>query len=197
MSPDAGDAADHGADHRHMLRAAELAAGVRTTTSPNPWVGCVLITPAGEVAEGATHPPGGPHAEAAALAAAAAAGIDPAGATAYVTLEPCSHHGRTPPCADALVAAGVARVVVGIEDPDPHVAGRGVARLRDAGVEVTTGVAAAVVTDQLAAYLTHRTTGRPHVVLKLAASLDGRTAAPDGSSRWITGEAARADAHGL
>src|SRR5215831_5471266 len=103
MSTDAGDAG--AADRRHMLRAVELAAGVRTTTSPNPWVGCVLVTPDGEVAEGATHPPGGAHAEAAALAAAAAAGIDPAGATAYVTLEPCSHHGRTPPCADALVAA--------------------------------------------------------------------------------------------
>jgi diaminohydroxyphosphoribosylaminopyrimidine deaminase / 5-amino-6-(5-phosphoribosylamino)uracil reductase len=180
-----------------MLRAVELAAGVRTTTSPNPWVGCVLVAADGRIAEGATHPPGGPHAEAAALAAAAAQGIDPAGATAYVTLEPCSHQGRTPPCADALVAAGVARVVVGVGDPDRHVGGSGLTRLRDAGVEVTTGVAADVVADQLAPYLTHRTTGRPYVVLKLAASLDGRTAAPDGSSRWITGEAARADAHRL
>ncbi|HEX6425005.1 MAG TPA: bifunctional diaminohydroxyphosphoribosylaminopyrimidine deaminase/5-amino-6-(5-phosphoribosylamino)uracil reductase RibD [Acidimicrobiales bacterium] len=185
------------ADQRHMARAVELAAGVRTSTSPNPWVGCVLVAADGQVVEGATRPPGGPHAEVAALAAAGRAGVDPAGATAYVTLEPCSHHGRTPPCADALVAAGVARVVVGVLDPDPNVSGRGVARLRAAGVEVDTGVAAEGVTDLLAPYLTHRATGRPYVVLKLAASLDGRTAAPDGSSRWITGEAARADAHRL
>jgi diaminohydroxyphosphoribosylaminopyrimidine deaminase/5-amino-6-(5-phosphoribosylamino)uracil reductase len=174
-----------------------LAGTVRRTTSPNPWVGCVIVAADGRVAEGATRPPGGPHAEAGALADAAAQGIDLAGATAYVTLEPCSHHGRTPPCADALIAAGVARVVVGIEDPDPLVGGRGLERLRAAGVAVATGVAADEVTEQLAPYLTHRTTGRPHVVLKLAASLDGRTAAPDGTSRWITGPEARADAHGL
>jgi diaminohydroxyphosphoribosylaminopyrimidine deaminase / 5-amino-6-(5-phosphoribosylamino)uracil reductase len=185
------------ADHRHMLRAVELAAGVRTATSPNPWVGCVIVTPEGATAEGATHPPGGPHAEAAALAAAAADGLDVHGATAYVTLEPCSHRGRTPPCADALIDAGVARVVVALADPDRHVRGQGLDRLRAAGVDVTAGVAADVVADQLAAYLTHRTTGRPRVVLKLASSLDGRTAAPDGTSRWITGEAARADAHRL
>jgi diaminohydroxyphosphoribosylaminopyrimidine deaminase / 5-amino-6-(5-phosphoribosylamino)uracil reductase len=180
-----------------MLRAVELAAGVRTTTSPNPWVGAVLVAADGTQAEGATQPPGGPHAEAVALAEAGAAGLDPRGATVYVTLEPCSHHGRTPPCSDALVDAGVARVVVGITDPDPHVRGRGIERLRAAGIEVTTGVAADVVAEQLAPYITHRTTGRPYVVLKLAASLDGRTAAVDGTSRWITGEAARADAHRL
>jgi diaminohydroxyphosphoribosylaminopyrimidine deaminase / 5-amino-6-(5-phosphoribosylamino)uracil reductase len=184
-------------DHRHMLRAVELAAGVRTTTSPNPWVGCVLVTAAGVAYEGATRPPGGPHAEAVALAAAADAGADTRGATAYVTLEPCSHRGRTPPCADALVDAGVGRVVVGLGDPDPQVDGRGLERLRAAGIEVTEGVAADVVAEQLAPFVTHRTTGRPYVVLKLAASLDGRTAAPDGTSRWITGEAARADAHRL
>jgi diaminohydroxyphosphoribosylaminopyrimidine deaminase/5-amino-6-(5-phosphoribosylamino)uracil reductase len=185
------------ADLRRMRRAIDLAEGVRATTSPNPWVGCVLVAPDGRTAEGATHPPGGPHAEAAALSAARAAGIEPRAATAYVTLEPCSHHGRTPPCADALVEAGVARVVVGIADPDPQVAGRGIHRLRAAGVDVVTGVEAEAVGDQLAAYVTHRTTGRPLVVLKLAASLDGRTAAPDGTSRWITGESARADAHRL
>ena len=184
------------ADHRHMARAVELAAGVRTTTSPNPWVGCVIVTADGHTVEGATQPPGGPHAEAVALAAAAA-GLDVTGSTAYVTLEPCSHHGRTPPCADALAAAGVRRVVVAVTDPDPQVSGRGVERLRADGIEVVTGVAADVVAGQLAPYLTHRRTGRPHVVLKLAASLDGRTAAPDGTSRWITGEAARADAHRL
>ncbi|HET6775799.1 MAG TPA: bifunctional diaminohydroxyphosphoribosylaminopyrimidine deaminase/5-amino-6-(5-phosphoribosylamino)uracil reductase RibD [Acidimicrobiales bacterium] len=185
------------ADHRHMLRAVELAAGVRTTTSPNPWVGCVIVTARGEIVEGATRPPPGPHAEVEALAAARRAGLDVAGATGYVTLEPCSHHGRTPPCADALAAARVGRVVVGIVDPDPKVSGQGVERLRAAGIDVLTGVGADVVADQLAPYVTHRTTGRPHVVLKLAASLDGRTAAPDGTSRWITGEEARADAHRL
>jgi diaminohydroxyphosphoribosylaminopyrimidine deaminase/5-amino-6-(5-phosphoribosylamino)uracil reductase len=184
-------------DHEHMLRAVELAAGVRASTSPNPWVGCVLVAADGRQVEGATQPPGGAHAEAAALAEAAATGVDMRGATAYVTLEPCNHHGRTPPCADALIDAGVARVVVGVADPDPQVRGAGIARLRAAGVEVTTGVAAEVVTELLAPYVRHRETGRPYVVLKLAASLDGRTAAPDGTSRWITGEAARADAHRL
>jgi diaminohydroxyphosphoribosylaminopyrimidine deaminase/5-amino-6-(5-phosphoribosylamino)uracil reductase len=177
-----------------MDRAIALAASVRTTTSPNPWVGCVLEAADGRVFEGATQPPGGAHAEAVALAAA---GDAARGATAWVTLEPCSHHGRTPPCADALIAAGVARVVVGIEDPDPQVRGRGIARLREAGVDVEIGVRAEVVREHLAPYLKHRSTGRPWVVLKLAASLDGRTAAPDGTSQWITGEAARADAHRL
>src|ERR687897_2994819 len=127
-------------DHRHMLRAVELAAGVRATTSPNPWVGCVLVTATGDSYEGATRPPGGPHAEVVALDAAAAAGADTGGATAYVTLEPCSHHGRTPPCADALVDAGVGRVVVGLRDPDPQVDGRGLERLRAAGIDVSEGV---------------------------------------------------------
>lgn len=185
------------ADARHMRRAIELAAGVRATTSPNPWVGCVVVTADGRTAEGATQPPGGPHAEAVALAAARRDGLELRGATVHVTLEPCSHQGRTPPCADALVEAGVGRVVVGIADPDRQVAGQGVERLRAAGIEVTSGVESEAIGEQLAAYVTHRTTGRPLVVLKLAASLDGRTAAPDGTSRWITGEAARADAHGL
>ena len=174
-----------------MRRALELAASVRATTSPNPWVGCV-IDPGGF--EGATQPPGGPHAE---LVALERAGDAARGATMVVTLEPCAHHGRTPPCVDAILAAGVAKVVVGVEDPDPNVQGRGIARLRQAGVEVEVGVCADEVRAQLAPYLKHRSTGRPWVVLKLAASADGRTAAPDGSSRWITGEAARADAHRL
>jgi diaminohydroxyphosphoribosylaminopyrimidine deaminase/5-amino-6-(5-phosphoribosylamino)uracil reductase len=181
-------------DMEAMDRAIALAAGVRTRTSPNPWVGCVLVTRDGQVFEGATAPPGGPHAEVVALAAA---GPATRGATVVTTLEPCSHHGRTPPCADALIDAGIARVVVGITDPDPHVAGQGLDRLRQAGIETTVGVRAEAVTEQLAAYLTHRRTGRPNVVLKLAATLDGRTAAPDGSSRWITGAEARADAHRL
>ena len=173
-----------------MRRAMALASSVRGTTSPNPWVGCTLST--GH--EGATQPPGGPHAEAVALAAA---GDAARGATLWTTLEPCAHTGRTGPCTEAIVAAGIARVVVGIEDPDPLVAGRGIERLRAAGVEVEVGVLAEEVAAQLAPYVKHRTTGRPYVVLKLAASLDGRTAAPDGSSKWITGEAARADAHRL
>ncbi|MCU1377295.1 MAG: ribD [Acidimicrobiales bacterium] len=181
-------------DVEAMNRALALAASVRTSTPPNPWVGCVLEAPDGRIFEGATAPPGGPHAEAAALALAGEAAR---GATVWVTLEPCSHHGRTPPCADALVAAGVRRVVVALQDPDPQVAGQGLDCLRSAGIEVELGLRDERARDLLAPYLKHRTTGRPWVVLKLAASLDGRTAAPDGSSQWITGEAARADAHRL
>lgn len=184
-------------DRAHMARAVALAAGGRRAVAPNPSVGCVLVAADGTVVEGATQPPPGPHAEAVALAAARERGVELAGATAYVTLEPCSHHGRTPPCADALCDAGVARVVVAIEDPDPQVSGRGVELLRRAGIEVGVGTLHDEVTEQLAAYITHRRTGRPLVVLKLAATLDGRTAAPDGTSQWITGEAARADAHAL
>ena len=186
-------------DVEQMRRAMAQAATVRSTTAPNPWVGCVVVPPGsgadgGPAFAGATAPPGGPHAEAAALAAAGGAAR---GATLYVTLEPCAHQGRTPPCTDAIIAAGVARVVVGIEDPDQQVAGRGIAALRAAGLDVTVGVAGDEVAEQLAPYCKHRTTGQPWVVLKLAASLDGRTAAPDGTSRWITGEAARRDVHRL
>ncbi|HSS09382.1 MAG TPA: bifunctional diaminohydroxyphosphoribosylaminopyrimidine deaminase/5-amino-6-(5-phosphoribosylamino)uracil reductase RibD, partial [Acidimicrobiales bacterium] len=137
---------------------------------------------------------GGPHAEAVALALA----DDSAkGSTAYVTLEPCCHEGRTPPCADALIDAGVRRVVIGVEDPDRHVRGGGIARLQDAGLDVEVGLCGEAIADQLAPYLKHRLTGRPWVVLKLASTMDGRTAAPDGSSRWITGPLARTDAHRL
>jgi diaminohydroxyphosphoribosylaminopyrimidine deaminase / 5-amino-6-(5-phosphoribosylamino)uracil reductase len=174
-----------------MGRALDLAASVRASTSPNPWVGAV-IEPGGF--EGTTQPPGGRHAE---IVALERAGDAARGSTMVVTLEPCPHHGRTPPCADAIIEAGVARVVVGIEDPDPNVRGKGVARLREAGVEVEVGVLADEVRAQLAPYLKHRNTGRPWLVLKLAASVDGRTAAPDGSSQWITGDEARADAHRL
>jgi diaminohydroxyphosphoribosylaminopyrimidine deaminase/5-amino-6-(5-phosphoribosylamino)uracil reductase len=182
-------------DTDRMARALQLAAGVRASTPPNPWVGCVIEATDGTLFEGATQPVGGPHAEASALAAAG--DHDLRGATAWVTLEPCAHHGRTPPCADALLAAGIGRVVVAIEDPDPQVAGQGIARLRDAGVTVELGLAADAARELLAPYLHHRRTGRPYVVLKQAATLDGRTAAPDGSSRWITGPVARADVHGL
>jgi len=178
-----------------LRRAVALASAVRLRSSPNPWVGCVLVAADRTEVEGATQPPGGDHAEAQALGNARADGVDLRGATAYVTLEPCSHHGRTPPCADALIEAGVARVVVGVADPDPRVAGRGIERLRAAGVEVVVGVLAHEVQSQLGPYLYQRRTGRPWVTLKLAATLDGRSAAPDGSSRWITGPQARADVH--
>ncbi len=167
---------------------------VRLLTSPNPWVGAVLVARDGTVVQGATGEPGGAHAE---IDALGKAGPLARGATMYVTLEPCSHQGRTGPCVDALIDAGVARVVVAIEDPDPRVGGRGIERLRTAGIEVTTAVGEAEVREQLRAYLTHRSLGRPYVVLKLAATMDGRIAAPDGSSKWITGDAARADAHRL
>ena len=178
-----------------MARAVALAHGVRTATSPNPWVGCVIVDASGQaVGEGATAPPGGPHAEVAALAQA---GERARGATVYVTLEPCPHQGRTPPCTDALVRAGVARVVAAVGDPDSRVAGAGFRALEAGGVAVAKGLLAGEVEDQLRPYLVHRSTGRPYVVLKLAATLDGRTAAPDGSSRWITGPEARGDVHRL
>lgn len=183
-------------DDRHMARAISAARTARLHTSPNPWVGAVLVTGAATY-QAATAPPGGPHAEITALRLATEAGDTTVGSTLYTTLEPCAHFGRTPPCVDAIVAAGVRRVVVGLVDPDPLVAGRGIEALRGAGVEVAVGSKADAVERQLAPYLKHRRTGRPWVVLKLAATMDGRTAAPDGSSRWITGEAARRDVHAL
>lgn len=180
-------------DRDRMLRAVDVASRARHRASPNPWVGVTLIQTNGTVAWGATQPSGGNHAEVEALTSA----DDTVGATVYTTLEPCSHQGRTGPCADALIEARVARVVVGIEDPDPQVAGTGIARLREAGIVVDVGVAAEEVTRQLRPYLHHRTTGRPWVVLKLASTIDGRVAAPDGSSQWITGAEARADTHRL
>ncbi|MCU1357196.1 MAG: ribD [Acidimicrobiales bacterium] len=179
-------------DTEAMVQAIELAASVRGATSPNPWVGCVIESTDGRVFTGATEPPGGRHAEVVALDAA---GDAARGATAWVTLEPCAHIGRTGPCADAMIHAGIARAVIALADPDERVSGQGIARLRDAGVDVSMGEQADAVRTQLAPYLKHRTTGRPWVVLKLGASLDGRTAAPDGTSQWITGGAARADAH--
>jgi diaminohydroxyphosphoribosylaminopyrimidine deaminase / 5-amino-6-(5-phosphoribosylamino)uracil reductase len=187
-------AAQAGTDEAWMGRAVALAEGGRGATSPNPMVGAVLVRDGRVVGEGFHQAAGTAHAEAAALAAA---GDLATGATCYVTLEPCAHHGRTPPCADALVAAGVARVVAAMADPDPRVDGAGLARLRAAGVEVVTGPGAEAAATQNAAYLTHRRLGRPRVTLKAAASLDGKVAAPDGSSQWITGPAARADAHRL
>jgi diaminohydroxyphosphoribosylaminopyrimidine deaminase / 5-amino-6-(5-phosphoribosylamino)uracil reductase len=182
------------ADGTWMARAVALAEAGRGTTSPNPMVGAVVVRDGRVVGEGFHLAAGRPHAEAAALAAAGALAD---GATCYVTLEPCVHQGRTPPCVDGLLAARVARVVVAVTDPDPRVDGAGLERLRAAGVRVTVGVGAEAATEQNAAYLTHRRLGRPRVTLKAAASLDGKVAAPDGTSQWITGPAARADAHRL
>jgi diaminohydroxyphosphoribosylaminopyrimidine deaminase/5-amino-6-(5-phosphoribosylamino)uracil reductase len=181
-------------DAELMRRALALAETARRRTPPNPWVGAVLVRDGTVVGVGATQPPGGPHAEVGALRAA---GDRAHGATAYVTLEPCSHHGRTPPCADALIEAGVARVVVALQDPDHHVAGQGIASLREHGITVDVGTEGEAAARLLAPYLVHRALGRTFVVLKTATSLDGRSAARDGSSRWITGSSARADVHEL
>jgi diaminohydroxyphosphoribosylaminopyrimidine deaminase/5-amino-6-(5-phosphoribosylamino)uracil reductase len=178
-------------DAAFMRRAIRLAEQGRRTTAPNPWVGCVLVRDGQVIAEGFHRRAGEPHAEAHALAAA---GPLARGSTAYVTLEPCAHVGRTPPCVDGLIEAGVRRVVVGVLDPDPRVAGRGMARLRAAGIQ-TQLEACAEVAESLAPYLYQRRTALAYCVLKSAVSLDGRTAAADGSSRWITGPLARADSH--
>jgi diaminohydroxyphosphoribosylaminopyrimidine deaminase/5-amino-6-(5-phosphoribosylamino)uracil reductase len=176
-----------------MQRALALAAQGLYTTTPNPRVGCVLARADGTlIGEGFHRAAGEPHAEVLALHAAGSQARD---ATAYVTLEPCSHHGRTPPCADALITAGVARVVVAMQDPDPRVAGSGVARLRAAGIPVDVGLQAGEAASLNPGFISRMTRGRPWVRLKAAISLDGFTALPDGSSQWITGPAARDDGH--
>src|SRR4051794_4261143 len=177
-----------------MRRALAQGETARRRTAPNPWVGAVVVRDGEVVGEGATEAPGGAHAE---LAALRAARERARGATVYTTLEPCAHQGRTPPCVGALVEAGVARVVVALEDPDAQVAGRGIAQLRDHGITVDIGVGADDAVRSLAPYLLHRRLGRAYTVVKTAMSLDGRIAARDGSSRWITGAASRADAHVL
>lgn len=179
-------------DTEYMAAAIDAAWASRTLSPPNPWVGAVLVASDGSVVTGSTRRPGGNHAEREVLEAAATAA---AGSTLYTTLEPCSHTGRTGPCTNAIIEAGVRRVVIGVLDPDPHVAGSGRDALVGAGIEVIVGVGASEVEAQLAPYLHHRRTGRPWVVLKLAATLDGRTSAADGTSQWITGAPARLDAH--
>ncbi len=181
-------------DEQHMRAALALARRGLGAAWPNPAVGCVLVRDGRVVGRGTTAPGGRPHAEAVALAMAGEAAR---GATAYVTLEPCSHHGKTPPCADALIAAGVSRVVVAGGDPDPRVNGAGIARLRAAGVQVQTGVLADTADVQQAGFLLRVRKGRPMVTLKLAATLDGRIATRTGESRWITGPDARRAAHAL
>ena len=178
-----------GFDHACMARALQLARKGLYSTHPNPRVGCVIARDGQIVGEGWHVRAGEPHAEGHALRQA---GEQARGATAYVTLEPCSHHGRTPPCADALVAAGVARVVVAMQDPNPEVAGNGLARLRQAGIEVQTGVLEAGARALNAGFIKRMEQGLPFVRVKLAMSLDGRTAMASGESQWITGPAARA-----
>jgi diaminohydroxyphosphoribosylaminopyrimidine deaminase/5-amino-6-(5-phosphoribosylamino)uracil reductase len=183
-----------GADHRYMARALQLAEQGLYTTDPNPRVGCVLVRAGEVVGEGAHLKAGEPHAEVHALRMAAARAE---GATAYVTLEPCSHQGRTPPCADALLKAGVARVVAAMEDPNPQVAGRGLARLAAAGIATAVGLLEPQARRLNPGFISRMERGRPFVRLKLAASLDGRTAMRSGQSQWITGAAARADVQRL
>ena len=175
-----------------MAQALQLAERGLYTTSPNPRVGCVLVKDGKLLAEGWHERAGKAHAEAHALRAAGAAAK---GATAYVTLEPCSHHGRTPPCADALIAAGVARVVIAMQDPNPQVAGQGIARLRSAGIEVECGLMETAARALNPGFVARMTRGTPWVRSKIAMSLDGRTALNNGESQWITGAAARRDGH--
>lgn len=177
-----------------MGAALALAARGMGATWPNPSVGCVIAKDGRVIGRGRTGLRGRPHAETQALAMAGEAAR---GATAYVTLEPCSHHGQTPPCADALVAAGIARVVVAAGDPDPRVNGAGLARLRDAGVEVQPGFMESAAQETLAGFFSRVRHGRPLVTLKLATTLDGRIATYTGESRWITGPASRREVHAL
>ena len=181
-------------DREWMARALRLARRADFRTSPNPMVGCVVVTGGVAVGEGLHERAGGPHAEVVALREA---GEHARGATAYVTLEPCSHHGRTPPCTQALLASGVSRVVIAVLDPDPRVFGRGVRLLREHGVHVDIGVGAEHARELNRAYLQHRLTGRPLVSAKFACTLDGRIATRTGESRWITGELARRHTHRL
>lgn len=180
-----------------MERALALARAATGFTEPNPRVGCVLVSPDGArvLGEGRTQPAGQAHAEVMALRDAAARGEDVRGATAYVTLEPCAHHGRTGPCCDALVAAGIGRVVAALADPNPLVGGQGFERLRAAGVAVEVGPGAAQARALNIGFLSRMARKRPWVRMKIAASLDGQTALANGASQWITGEAARADGH--
>jgi diaminohydroxyphosphoribosylaminopyrimidine deaminase/5-amino-6-(5-phosphoribosylamino)uracil reductase len=181
-------------DQQSMREAVLVAASAQHICRPNPWVGAVLVAADGRRFSGFTQPVGQAHAEVQALRAAGEAAR---GATMYVTLEPCNHFGRTPPCTEAIIAAGVARVVIGVQDPDQRVAGTGIARLRDAGIAVQVGVEEDLVREQLASYLHHRRTGRPLVMLKLAMTIDGYIAAKSGASGWITGELARRRVHEL
>ncbi|MDX2220886.1 MAG: bifunctional diaminohydroxyphosphoribosylaminopyrimidine deaminase/5-amino-6-(5-phosphoribosylamino)uracil reductase RibD [Burkholderiales bacterium] len=181
-------------DHAFMARALKLTENGRLTATPNPSVGCVIVKNGRIIGEGWHAKPGEGHAEVQALSRCEA---DPAGATVYVTLEPCAHHGRTPPCAEALIKAGVARVVAAIEDPYPLVAGKGLEMLRAANIRSEAGLLADEARRAHRGFLSRVTRGRPWVTVKLGASLDGRTALKNGASRWITSAEARRDVHAL
>ena len=181
-------------DYRMMARALQLAERGLFTTDPNPRVGCVITAGGRIVGEGWTDPVGGPHAEVNALRAAGALSR---GATAYVSLEPCSHHGRTPPCSDALIAAGVRRVICAVGDPNPLVDGGGIGKLRAAGIEVESGLLAQQAERLNIGFFKRMRSGLPHVTVKVAASLDGKVALRNGASKWITGEPARRDVQRL
>lgn len=178
-----------------MRLALELAAKGMFTTTPNPRVGCIIVKENRIIGSGYTQPAGHAHGEVQALNDAADRGFDVAGATVYVTLEPCSHHGRTPPCADALIKARVGRVVAALADPNPLVVGQGLARLEAAGIQVTCGVLEAEAREINIGFLSRMQHGKPWVRMKTAASLDGMTALHNGISQWITADAARADGH--
>lgn len=182
-------------DHVFMARALQLARRGLYSATPNPRVGCVIVRDGKVIGEGWHEQAGLPHAEAVALAAIVGAGDAAKGATVYVTLEPCSHFGRTPPCADALIGAGVVRVVTAMPDPNPLVAGQGLARMAAAGIEVASGLLEAEATELNIGFVSRMTRGRPWLRLKVAASLDGKTALNNGVSQWITGPDARRDAH--
>lgn len=183
------------ADSVWMARALHLAERGLFTTTPNPRVGCVLVRDGTAIGEGYTQPAGQNHAEVEALANVRMRGVEVRGATAYVSLEPCSHFGRTPPCADALIAAGVARVVVAMQDPNPLVAGQGIAKLQAAGIVVECGLMEAEAAKLNIGFVARMTRGMPWLRSKVAMSLDGRTALANGVSQWITGDAARRDVH--
>ena len=182
-------------DTQAMRFALQLAGQSMYITSPNPRVGCVIVRDSHIIAQGRTQPAGQAHAEVAALSDAQARGIDLRGATAFVTLEPCSHHGRTPPCADALIASGISRVVAAIEDPNPQVSGASIAKLRAAGIATEVGLLANEAREMNIGFFSRMERGRPWVRMKIAASLDGGTALTNGQSQWITSAAARTDGH--
>jgi diaminohydroxyphosphoribosylaminopyrimidine deaminase/5-amino-6-(5-phosphoribosylamino)uracil reductase len=181
-------------DHTFMARAIALTDRGRDTATPNPAVGCVIAKGGRIIAEGWHERAGEPHAEVRALSAASES---PEGATVYLSLEPCAHHGRTPPCVDALITAKVGRVVAAVQDPNPKVDGAGAAKLREAGIRVDFGLMQAQAEEAHIGFLTRMRLGRPWMRIKTAATLDGRIALANGESRWITGEPARRDVHAL
>lgn len=185
------------ADREYMSRALELAARSRFTTTPNPSVGCVLVVDGAIVGEGYTRPAGGNHAEVEALNAASNAALTTVGATAYVSLEPCSHKGKTGPCVQTLIDAGISRAVIACEDPNPKVAGEGIKLLQDAGIEVACGLYEDHARELNKGFIKRHEQGLPWVVVKIAASLDGRTAMASGQSQWITTPASRTDVQRL